>query len=360
MFMCLSWCKTPDGRHFASFAMASYGFILLKLFGILEESYDMFASGSHPIDVVMHQLGLEQEDLLLADLDGEHLGIPRHFVARDPSRKSIVITVRGTSSFSDIIVDLLCESAPFGSGYAHSGMKDAAYSLYHAVLPTVLSGLEENEGYTVVTVGHSLGAGVAILLTKILLDNGFKKVKCFAISPPPVFGPMHAVDRDWSDALECFVNEDDIVPRLSLQSARALAKEMEDINKNPGSRKELQTITPESLLSTIAQSASSEHTSERLVSPLYIPTLRGVHWLLPHSEEEDDGNAELRYRCVNADNSVFGRILVTPNCVTSHFPNRYIAAFNALPLPRGKEHIRFPVQRPGYASILRYNGELGS
>jgi hypothetical protein len=340
--------------------MASYGFLLLKLFGILEESYDMFARGSHPIDVVMHQVGLEQEDLLLADLDGEHLGIPRHFVARDSSTKSIVITVRGTSSFSDIIVDLLCESAPFGNGYAHNGMKNAAYSLYHAILPTVLSGLEENEGYTVVTVGHSLGAGVAILLTKILLDNGFKDVKCFAISPPPVFGPMHAVDREWSDALECFVNEDDIVPRLSLQSARALAKEMDDINKTPTSREDLLTITPDGLLSTIAQSAHSDQIeSERLVSPLYIPTLRGVHWLLPHTEDADDDRAELRYRCVSADTSVFVRILVTPNCVTSHFPNRYIAAFNALPLPPGQERTRHPVVRPGYSSILRYNGELG-
>jgi pimeloyl-ACP methyl ester carboxylesterase len=351
----------PAGRHFASFAMASYGFILLKIFGLLEETYDMFAKGSHPIDVVLHQVGLDHDDLLLADLDGEHLGIPRHFVARDASTKSIVITVRGTSSLSDVIVDLLCESAPFGNGYAHSGIKDAAYSLYYAILPTVLSALEENEGYKVVTVGHSLGAGVAILLTKILLDNGFKGVKCYAISPPPVFGPMHAVDQAWSDALECFINEDDIVPRLSLQAARVLATEMEDINKvqTPAPRQELPTSSSGGLSSVIPQNSKPRQAkSHQIFSPLYIPTTRGVHWLLPHADAEE-GDVDIRYRAVFASTSVFNRILVTPNCVTSHFPNRYMAAFNALPLPPAKGPNRSASDLDMPCSIYRYDGELG-
>lgn len=174
---------SADGRHFAKFAMASYGFTLLKLLGLMDESHDLFRDGARAVDVVLHQLELEMSDILVANLDGDELGLPRHFVARDAASKSIVIVVRGTNSLSDVLVDLLCDSTPFSSGYAHSGMKDAAEALFTSTLPTLRTALEENNGFKIVTCGHSMGAGVAMLLTKVLLDFGFSCVKCYAISP---------------------------------------------------------------------------------------------------------------------------------------------------------------------------------
>jgi hypothetical protein len=356
----LSRSYGAEGRHYASFAMASYGFLLLKLLGILDDSYDMFARGSHPVDIVTHQLDLEHDDLLLADLDGGHLGIPRHFVARDVATRSIVITVRGTSSFSDVLLDLLCESAEFSGGYAHRGMRDAAFGLYFAILPTLCSALEDNKGYRLVTVGHSLGAGVAILLTKILLDNGFERVKCFAISPPPVFGPMRSVSDEWSDSLECFVHEDDIVPRLSLQTARALALEFEALGRvTATANKSRGQTSGQGSLEDLLRDGEGVQPSESLVSPLYIPTRKGIHWLLAQNDVLDDASGP-SYRCVIAQPPAFANILVTRNCVTSHFPNRYVDAFDALPLPERRERSRLQAQtKPGF-SMFYYDGEFGS
>jgi pimeloyl-ACP methyl ester carboxylesterase len=355
-----------DGRHFANYAMASYGFALLKLLGLMDEAHDLFVDGARPIDVVMHQLDLQPQEILVAGLDGDELGLPRHFVARDASTKSIVIVVRGTNSLSDVLVDLLCDSAPFAAGYAHSGMRDAAQALFTATLPTLRAALQENKGYTLVTAGHSMGGGVAILLTKILLDAGFAGTKCFAISPPPVFGPVHRVDGEWSAALECFVHMDDIVPRLSLESARALVMEIERIDGLPLSDNDLRGLSPASLHIAIAGRRSVRRSGggggggerEKLVAPLHIPTSH-VHWLLPREDvagQQDEAGSQ--YVSVRAESSVFSRMLITRRCVASHFPNKYVSALNSLPLaPRPPLRRR---AKPGLAAgALHYDGELG-
>lgn len=351
------------GRRFARFAMSSYGFAMLKLMGLIGEGHDVFVHGTAPVDVVMHQLKIGMEDILVLGLVGDVLGVPRHFVARDPSTKSIVVIVRGTNSLSDVLVDLLCDSAPFGKGYAHKGMRDAAQALYAAVAPTLRKALAENRGYTVVVAGHSLGAGVAMLLTKVLLDNGFKGTKCYAVSPPPVFGPKHAIDSQWSKSLECFVRCDDIVPCLSLASARALVMEIERIDALPLSDSTLRGLSPENLRVAITGSRDSARRSdntkpESSVAPLFIPTSH-VHWMIPRRDSDDsvDGGDMSSFVSVRAEASAFSRMLITRNCVTSHFPNSYDSAFNNLPIPpdvpQGKKKSPPPSQK------YPYDGELG-
>ena len=44
----------------------------------------------------------------------------------DDSSKSVVLAVRGTYSFSDVIVDILCDEDKFLDGYAHSGILKGA------------------------------------------------------------------------------------------------------------------------------------------------------------------------------------------------------------------------------------------
>lgn len=315
------------------------------------------------MDVVMHQLDLEPSDILIANLEGDELGLPRHFVAKDAATKSIAIVVRGTNSLSDVLVDLLCDSAPFSKGYAHSGMKDAAEALFTATLPTLRTALAENKGYKIVTCGHSMGAGVAVLLTKVLLDFGFDGVKCYAISPPPVFGPMHCVDERWSSALECFVHCDDIVPRLSLESARALVMEIERIDGLPLSDSELRGLGPTSLRAAISggepRDLSGSH--GKLVAPLFIPTSR-VHWMLRSSDFSHDlecKNGDSKFVSVRAESSVFSRMLITRSCVTSHFPNKYIDAFNNLGLPAVPRPPRNQGSKPSADIPLYYDGELG-
>jgi pimeloyl-ACP methyl ester carboxylesterase len=349
------------------FALASYGFTLLKLLGLMDSSHDVFLDGARGLDIVMHQLGLSEEDILLANLDGEELGLPRHYVARDAATKSVVVSIRGTNSVSDVILDLICDSAPFADGYAHTGMRDAAFAVYNSTVETVRVALAANPGFSLVITGHSMGGGIAVLLTKILIDSPLKcdGIRCYAISPPPVFGPIHAIDPAWSRVLESFILEDDIVPRLSLESARSLVMEIERIDGTPRSSSDLRNLDGSSLLETFGHKAGIFDKREQGAAPLYHAAPH-INWLLPIDTASlptagnvNHGARSPSHSSVRAEPSMFSQMLITRRCVTSHFPNRYVEAFDRLlnvpprdPRPRRR--------RPAKASPhLYYYGELG-
>ena len=79
--------------------------------------------------------------------------------------------------------------------------------------------------------GHSLGAGVAVLLTLDLLMNEDRSelrenvidVQCYAFAPPPVFRPKSSwilgtaeVSVEVKEKMILVVNEQDCIPRTSL------------------------------------------------------------------------------------------------------------------------------------------------
>lgn len=282
------------GRHYLDFALASYGYVLLRLTGVMHAEYDVTVEGMQGEDVARYMLGLDEfDDMVVSHLDGEEINIPRHFVALDHTYRAVVVSIRGTNSISDIITDLICSNEAFATGYAHGGMKSSAEILCSSLLSTLHNLRERYPRYTLVTTGHSLGAGVAILLTKLLLDAGFSDVRCYAFAPCPVFGPLHRVDSEWSDALECFVHADDLVATLCLSSARGLALEIERIDKKVDlDMKQKRTIVDGNQASVIenmlAASRSQEpDPREEEVDQLFIPCHRGVHWLIPDENDDD-------------------------------------------------------------------------
>lgn len=310
--------STPDalarGRHYLDFALASYGYVLLRLTGVMHAEYDVTVEGMQGEDVARYMLGLDEfDDMVVSHLDGEEINIPRHFVALDHTYGAVVVSIRGTNSISDIITDLICSNETFATGYAHGGMKSSAEILCSSLLSTLHDLRERYPRYTLVTTGHSLGAGVAILLTKLLLDAGFSDVRCYAFAPCPVFGPLHRVDSEWSDALECFVHADDLVATLCLASARRLALEIERIDKKVDlDMKQKRTIVDRNQASVIenmlAASRSREpDPREEEVDQLFIPCHRGVHWLIrdenDDDDEDDDGDAGS-----NGDNHTAGGV----------------------------------------------------
>lgn len=212
---------------------------------------------------------------------------------------------------------------------------------------------------------------MAVLLTKILLDAGFAGVKCYAVSPPPVFGPAHLVDPAWSASLECFVHGEDIVPRLSLESARALVREIEEIDGLPLSDSDLRGLSPSKLRLAIARSRTykpkdcAEDGKERgPMSPLHIPTSH-VHWIVPREKDDDVNEADSlsQYISVRAESSLFTRMLVTKKCYTSHFPSSYFTALNNLDIPPKAPWFSPRTRRRNseapVAATFHYDGELG-
>jgi hypothetical protein len=142
-----------------------------------------------------------------------------------------VLTIRGTFCFKDIILDIVCSEAPFLDGFAHEGILDGAMKVLEIVSGEIEAALIEHEGYKLVVCGHSLGAGTAELITLELLLGPTSKiiprgtqVSCVALAPPPVSRCQgdYKLPTSVANAIEIYINNNDIVPRLSLGTVAKL------------------------------------------------------------------------------------------------------------------------------------------
>ena len=162
-----------EAARYMRFATSAYGHALMATFGPRGASFAPSAKamlgGAEGVDreAICRHCGLDVADLhRLAEGDTE---CPAHFVAIDRSAGAVVLSVRGTASISDALVhDLVCVAEPFAGGLAHAGMARAALALREQALPLLCQLLLERPGYRLVLTGHSMGAGVAVLLALLL------------------------------------------------------------------------------------------------------------------------------------------------------------------------------------------------
>lgn len=169
-----------------------------------------------------------QQDVMLNNLpdkETSNIKMPRHVVFLDHVTRSIVVSVRGTASVSDMLTDLYIEPYPFlepsRNLFAHHGMAESA----EALLPLVTAAIQEirqrtytasskaknnplanilnrksaklykYSDYRVVVTGHSLGAGTASLLAILLCMKSNITATAFAYAPPPVVSTLHAISH---------------------------------------------------------------------------------------------------------------------------------------------------------------------
>jgi hypothetical protein len=90
------------------------------------------------------------------------------YIVRDKKRKRIVLSIRGTWSAHDMLTDLCCTSEEYFVGRrlhkAHNGMLAAARGVSSMAEDIVAKELEDNPGYSLLLVGHSMGGSVAAIL----------------------------------------------------------------------------------------------------------------------------------------------------------------------------------------------------
>ncbi|CAI4230423.1 unnamed protein product [Auanema sp. JU1783] len=166
-------------------------------------------------------------------------------VFADHDTNSVVVTIRGSCSIMDLITDLclddevlsvdvdtdpvLAQDSTLDNGEVrvHRGMLRSARYVFdclrkHRVLEDMFV---LNPTYKLVVCGHSLGAGVASLLT-LLLKQQYPDIQCFAFSPPGCVISEEGLG-EMENHVMSVVGGDDFVSRISYQSMFRLREKVD-------------------------------------------------------------------------------------------------------------------------------------
>eukprot|EP01063_Lacrimia_lanifica_P003225 TRINITY_DN11711_c0_g1_i1.p1 TRINITY_DN11711_c0_g1~~TRINITY_DN11711_c0_g1_i1.p1 ORF type:complete len:752 (+),score=244.17 TRINITY_DN11711_c0_g1_i1:254-2257(+) len=175
------------------------------------------------------QCDLDPECLLWVSWESRY-SLPAFYLAVDHGLRAVVVGVRGTMNLDDVLTDGCANPLPFGEhlcegGAAHGGMAKAAWQIAAALEAKcgLRRVLEQNDGYKLVTVGHSLGAGTAALLA-IELHKTYPDVLGLAYSPP---GGL--MTWNLSVAADFVIGVglgDDVVPRASIRNVHEFRDKM--------------------------------------------------------------------------------------------------------------------------------------
>uniref|UniRef100_A0A336MWK3 sn-1-specific diacylglycerol lipase n=2 Tax=Culicoides sonorensis TaxID=179676 RepID=A0A336MWK3_CULSO len=240
------WMTIRNARHFLRMALASYGWPMVCYLHCCTGPYNLikkstccacFRSKSQiAIDdncCLCHVAGvkytsrLRDEDVLHASFKNHVFELPFCILA-DHTTKSIVISIRGSLSFRDIFTDLTANSEKFDvpgvppDSSCHKGMLAAANEIHKRLKESNLLDRIVNTypEYTLTLTGHSLGAGVAIILGAILRPR-FSDLRVFAYATPAGLVSREAARYTESFAFTVGIG-DDFVMRLGVESTENL------------------------------------------------------------------------------------------------------------------------------------------
>ena len=241
-----SWMSLESSLHYLQLSMACYGwlFVIYKhwytgCFRVIKNLTCCACFRRKPAPItgdnccycylagVTYLSGLSTDDIIFASFKNRLCEIP-YCVIADHKTKNIVIAIRGSLSLRDLLTDIAagsdifeCEGIPPGS-QAHKSMITGARG--------ILEQLDENKifekafitypDYNLMITGHSLGAGIGILLA-LLLRPRYPDLKVYAFSTP-----AGLLSREAAKVTEEFVLSvgvgDDLVMRLSVDSTENL------------------------------------------------------------------------------------------------------------------------------------------
>ncbi|KAK4430421.1 hypothetical protein Salat_1342800 [Sesamum alatum] len=148
---------------------------------------------------------------------------PPYIIYLDHDNREIVLAIRGLNLVKESDYKLLLDNRlgmqMFDGGYVHHGLLKSAIWVLNTESETLKRLWEENgREYKMVFAGHSLGSGVASLLSVIVANHGNKLggiprslVRCYAVAPARCMSLNLAVK--YADIIHSVVLQDDFLPR---------------------------------------------------------------------------------------------------------------------------------------------------
>lgn len=120
--------------------------------------------------------------------------VPPYLLYIDHHHSDIVLAIRGLNMAKNsdyaVLLDNKLGKKKFDGGYVHNGLLKAAGCILDAECDILKETLEKYPNYRLTFAGHSLGSGVAALLTIVVVQNRDrlgnierKRVRCYAIAP---------------------------------------------------------------------------------------------------------------------------------------------------------------------------------
>jgi sn1-specific diacylglycerol lipase len=313
----------------------------------------------------LFSVGLYHTDLAYASFKKGIKACP-YVIAIDREKKSVVLTIQGTFSLESLVADLNVRPVPMqlyadkcdafaapsmANEYCHSGMLQCALHLYrelerHKTLDQLLLGERAKlPGYSLVLTGHSLGAGCAAILSKMLRGK-FPDLQCLCFAPPGcVVSLAAAQDRK----ITSYVLDTDLVPRLSVESvvglrndllemiARVKVPKHEILSKNSAANSDFAHQRDSIPLSRYyAQVLEFKDHQDRLTIERKTPDIRLyppgrlVH-LIENLAKINRGRKS-PYIPVWAENKDFAEIQLTKSFLLNHVPLQYLQHLSDLAL----------------------------
>ncbi|XP_035909680.1 diacylglycerol lipase-alpha isoform X2 [Anopheles stephensi] len=325
------------------------------------------------------------------------------FVAIDYNYNKIVISIRGTLSMKDVLTDLNAEGEPLPLNppredwLGHKGMVQAAIYIKQKLEEENLiqRALKHNpargtQGFGLILVGHSLGAGTAAILA-ILMKQEYDVLHCYSYSPPGGLLSMPAVEYSKSFITSVVVGKD-VVPRIGLYQMEALRADLINAIQRsidpkwktiacsviccccgPEPTSVMMMSTKDSNVQRYKQDRNSArqstvHPNDNSIAltlhhPLYPPG-RIIHIVRHHPIQEEQmlKKREPVYQAIWADNKDFDEVLISPVMIQDHMPDTVLAALEKVvgsigPQKPTRQFTNLPVISTNVADISKTIGE---
>ncbi|GFP84808.1 sn1-specific diacylglycerol lipase alpha [Phtheirospermum japonicum] len=149
---------------------------------------------------------------------------PPYLLYVDHDHDDIVLAIRGLNLTNEgdyaVLLDNKLGKRKFDGGYVHNGLLKSAGYILDEECDVLRDMVEKFPEYTLTFTGHSLGSGVAALMTILVVRNlerlgciERRRVRCYCIAPARCVSLNLAVG--YADVINSVVLQDDFLPRTA-------------------------------------------------------------------------------------------------------------------------------------------------